>query len=92
MLRIKYRAARPKLRATEQRADGAPRGAPKKRPWTAIRGAEIAARARPGCQTDIEGRGAAHWRGPPGRPEKAALDRYSGLLERGPPPLYRRAS
>ena len=30
------------------------------------------------CQTEIEGRGAARWRAPPGRPEKAALDRYSG--------------
>ena len=30
------------------------------------------------CQTEIEGRGAARWRAPPGHPEKAALDRYSG--------------
>ena len=32
------RAARPKSRATQQRAGGGPRGGPKKRPWTAIRG------------------------------------------------------
>ena len=119
MMRIKYRAARPKLRAAEQRAGGGHRGAPKKRPLTAIRGgrdsspclralpdgnrvprssalagapgvprksslgpllgaAEIAACPRARCQTDIEGRGAARWRGPPGRPEKAALDSYTG--------------
>ena len=92
MLRIKHRAARPKLRAAEQRAGGGPRGAPKKRPWTAIRGPrksglgplfggpEIAAHTR--CQTEIAGRGAARWRGPPGCPEKAAWDRYSGGAEK----------
>ena len=41
----------------------------------------VCTRAR--CQTDIVGRGAAHWRGPPGRPEKAALDRYSGGRDSG---------
>ena len=49
-------------------------GAPKKRPWTAIRGgAEIPAHAHAGCRTDIEGRGAACWWGPPRHPEKAGL-------------------
>ena len=38
------------------------------------------------CQTEIEGRGAARWRGPPGRPEKAALDRYSWGRDSGPCP------
>ena len=40
MLRIKYHTARPKSRAAEQRAGEGPRGAPKKWPWTAIRGSE----------------------------------------------------
>ena len=71
------------MRATEQRAGGGHQGTPKKRPGTAIRGAEIPARAR---QTDIEGHGAAHWRGLPRRPEKAAWDRYSGRQRYQPAP------
>ena len=38
------------------------------------------------CQTEIEGRGAAPWQGPPGCPEKAALDRYSGGPRQRPAP------
>ena len=38
------------------------------------------------CQTEIEGRGAASWRGPPGRPEKEALDRDWGAEIAAPAP------
>ena len=34
--------------------------------------------------TEIEGHGAARWLGPLGRPEKAAVDRYSGGRHTGP--------
>ena len=52
----------------EQCADRGLHGFPRKWPWTAIRGAEIPARPRALCQTDIEERRAARWRGPWGVP------------------------
>ena len=78
------RAVGPILKATEQCAGLGHQGAPKKLPWTAIWGAEIPASAR--CQTKIEGLGEAHWRGPPRRPEKAALDLYLGKPKYRPAP------
>ena len=64
----------------EQRAGGGHQGALKKWPGTAIPGGvgEIPAPARAGCQTDIEGHGAARWRGYQG-----ALKKRPGTAIRG---------
>ena len=64
------RAARPQMRTSEERAGGGHQGAPKKRPWTTIVGAEIPARARAHCHTEIDGLGAARWRGYQGAAKK----------------------
>ena len=47
-----------------------PPGSLRKQLWTAICWAEIPARAITCCQTDIEGLGAGHWRGPRDVPKK----------------------
>ena len=84
MLRIKYRAARPKLRAAEQRAGGGPWGAPKKRPWTALRGARDSGPCPRALPDRYRGPRSSALAGALGRPEKAALDHYSGARDSGP--------
>ena len=59
------------LRAAEQRAGGGPWGAPKKRPWTAIRGdRDSGPRPRTHCQTNIAAAEQPAGEGPLGAPIK----------------------
>ena len=85
MLRIKYRPARPKLRAAEQRAGGGPQGAPKKRPWTAIQGARDSGprlrAARPTSRAAEQPAG----RGPRGTPKKRPGTAIGGYENAGLP-------